>query len=83
MHRHDDLGARRDRRFDQVDVDQVVVPHIDKGRNPAELGDGERAGDIGVRRHDHLVAPADPKRLEGDFEGGRTGLDPDAMQAAR
>ena len=69
VHRHDRLRPRRDPRGDVVGI-EVERDRVDVGehRRRADARDRLRRGEEREGRADHLVAGADPHRLEGEHE---------------
>ncbi len=83
MHRHDGLGARRDRRFDFALVDvQRIGTDIDKHRHGAAQHEGVGRGDEGKRRHDDLVARLQVGQHRGDFQRSRARMRQQRLLAA-
>ena len=64
MHRYDRLGARRDRRLDQVHVHVVVVANVDQDGGGADVVDHGHRRHERVRHGDDLVARPDADRFE-------------------
>jgi hypothetical protein len=68
--RHDRPGPGGDGRLDLVGVDgQGVTEDVAEHRQGPGGHGRVRRGREGQGGHDHLVAPADPQRLEGDLHG--------------
>ncbi len=71
VHRHDRARARGDAARDvrRVDVEVVRAAHVAQHRLGAHVARGAGARDERERRHDHLVARADPRRQAGEVQG--------------
>jgi PleD family two-component response regulator len=78
--RQDRPRFRRDGGFDFRRVDVVrfrIDVDVNRQGEPAE--NAGRRGDEGVWRGDHFVPWADPARFKGDFEGGRSAVERQAV----
>ena len=72
VHRHDGARARRDRGLDGIGVDRPALRfHVHDHRQRSGCDRGVGGGGERQRRHDHLVAPADPERLQRHLHGDR------------
>ena len=69
VHRHDGPRMFRDRPFypRRINVAGVYI-RFDEHDLRAHIGDGQRRGNKGRRRHDHLVTRADVQRLQGQHQ---------------
>src|SRR2546427_1846097 len=67
------LGAHRRR------IDEMVIPTVGKDRRRTRMVYGRPGRDEGVRGHDDLVPPADPRRQQCDQETVGTVADTESM----
>ena len=83
VNRHDRLGPRRDRGFDQLLVEaERVGPNVDEHGAAAAPDDGVRRRDERERRHDHLVARSDVGERERHLERRRARVGEERVPAA-
>ena len=75
----DRLRSRRDGGRREIDVQLAEAVAVDEHRRRAEPDDREDRGDERVRRSDHLVAPSDLERVEGERECGGARGDADGV----
>ena len=72
VHRHDGARARRDRGLDGIGVDRPALRlHVHYHRQRSRCDRSVGGGRERQRRHDHLVAPADPERLQRHLHRNR------------
>ena len=65
-----------------IDIVRPLVG-LDRHGRRAALADGEPGRDIGVRRHDHLVARGHAERAQGEMQGVESVGDADGVCASQ
>ncbi len=82
INRDDADGARGNRRFDLVEVQDIGVIHINEHGPGAEMDERFHRGKGGVAGHNDLVTRANPLKLVQQIDDQRPGRAEDALFGA-
>ena len=82
MHRHDCFSARRDRRFEQLRIDQVRTIHLDQHGARSDGRNCQRRRNERIGRNDDLVSRPDPQGSQGQLQRPGPRFDAHAIAGA-